>query len=409
MKNTGFFHIMGSNTLNKVISSLSGVILVRVISKPEYGVYTYADNILNFFLLFTGLGMVSGILQICSEYADDSRKSLVVYKYGGKVAIGFNVLMGVVIFSFSFFVTLPMAGANRLLMLSALIPCVQISAELKKIYLRYTLQNQLFSYINVVEAFLLFVFSLAGAFMFRAQGLVLGRFLSYLGIAVILVLLFRVPLAAGKTDIQTRDRSVLYRISLISMCNNGMSQLLYLLDVFCIGLILTNDEVIASYKVATVIPIALDFIPQAVVIYIYPYFAMHRTDRMWVRKNFIRTLQLLGLLNMAIALVMLFFAPLIITLIFGAQYLDAVIPFRILAVEYFFKGTFRTISGNLLTTQRRLKFNFANCAVSGVINIVGNVVLISMMGSVGAAISTLITAFVSGAASTVYMFYILRK
>ena len=53
---TGFFHVFGSNIINQVIAFLSGIILVRILSKAEYGIYSYAYNIINFFLVFNGFG-----------------------------------------------------------------------------------------------------------------------------------------------------------------------------------------------------------------------------------------------------------------------------------------------------------------------------------------------------------------
>ena len=41
----GFFYIFGSGVLNKIIGFMSSAILVRIITKEEYGVFTYAWNI----------------------------------------------------------------------------------------------------------------------------------------------------------------------------------------------------------------------------------------------------------------------------------------------------------------------------------------------------------------------------
>ena len=62
--NTGFFHVFGSTAINKIIGFASGIVLVRLISKSEYGVYSYAYNLLTFFMIACGFGAVSGILQM---------------------------------------------------------------------------------------------------------------------------------------------------------------------------------------------------------------------------------------------------------------------------------------------------------------------------------------------------------
>ena len=64
---TGFVHILSFEVLNKVIASCSGILLVNLISRESYGIYSYALNILNTFLLFSGHGMNSAIIQMGRE------------------------------------------------------------------------------------------------------------------------------------------------------------------------------------------------------------------------------------------------------------------------------------------------------------------------------------------------------
>ena len=47
---TGFGHIFIANVANQVISFISGFILIRVLTKTDYGIYSYAFNIYSFIL-----------------------------------------------------------------------------------------------------------------------------------------------------------------------------------------------------------------------------------------------------------------------------------------------------------------------------------------------------------------------
>ena len=40
--NTGFVHVFGSDVINQMFAFISGILLVRIMSKTEYGVYSYA-------------------------------------------------------------------------------------------------------------------------------------------------------------------------------------------------------------------------------------------------------------------------------------------------------------------------------------------------------------------------------
>ena len=102
-------------------------------------------------------------------------------------------------------------------------------------------------------------------------------------------------------------------------------------------------------------------------------------------------------------------APLIIRIVFGEQYMDSLAVFRILSISFFFSGTLSGISGNLLVTQRKLKFNFWRAFVMGIANAIGNVVFISLWGAVGAAISTITVSAISGMAATLKMKAVIKS
>jgi O-antigen/teichoic acid export membrane protein len=94
---TGFFHIFGSSVINKVIAFLSSVVLVRILTKPEYGVFTYAWNIYSIVLILNGMGIESGVLQISSEHSGDIEYANRASNYGIRFGIKFDLLLFAVI------------------------------------------------------------------------------------------------------------------------------------------------------------------------------------------------------------------------------------------------------------------------------------------------------------------------
>jgi O-antigen/teichoic acid export membrane protein len=186
------------------------------------------------------------------------------------------------------------------------------------------------------------------------------------------------------------------------MANNATGHLIYILDIFIIGILISNETVIASYKVATIIPNALIFIPSSLMVYLYPYFAEKNCNKIWVRENYFKIIKYFGVFNIFLSGILIILAPFIIKLLFGTQYLDAVLSFRILTLGYLISATFRKVSGNLLVTQRKLKFNFLLGIFEGIVNLIGNVVLVSLYGSIGAAIASLIVVILSSILSVRY-------
>jgi O-antigen/teichoic acid export membrane protein len=142
------------------------------------------------------------------------------------------------------------------------------------------------------------------------------------------------------------------------MFNNGVSFLVYIIDVFLIGVITEDMNVLASYKTATLIPFALTFIPSTIMTFVYPYFANHQNDKNWVRNHYMKLLKYCLGLNLCISLFLIFFSKLIVQICFGKEYLDCVSIFIVLAIGYFFTASLRIPGGNVLASLGKIKVNF---------------------------------------------------
>lgn len=406
--NTGFVHVFGSDIINQMFAFFSGILLVRIMSKVEYGVYSYSYNIVNIFLVFNGLGVTSAMLQTCSE-ENDSRIQESYYGYAHRVGILFDVLLGVCLAVVGMTVPFKVEGAGRILVFMCFMPLGILMFQIRSTYLRATIRMKELSYANICCTVLNFIFTIAGVVVYQTEGLVVGQTLSYFLAACLVTVAFKMSVPRRGDWLSRERRYDFMKIALISAATVGVSQLMNILDVFVLGLFIPDGSIIASYKVATVIPLSMIIIPNAVVTCVYPYFARNKDNGRWLRRNYKRLLLAAGGVNAVITLLLIVLSPLIISLIFGRQYLDAVPAFCVLSLNYFFSGTFNSISGNLLVTQRELKFNFWRSIIMGGINLIGNIVLIHFFGAVGAAVSTLATGIVGGAAATGKMWSVIRR
>lgn len=408
---TGFGHIFGANTINQVFAFASNFILIRILSKGEYGIYSYAFNIYSFFALAIGFGMESACMQVCSEKMKGNGDADRNMRFGILFGSGFNLILGVFIILGALFLPLPLAGVAEVLWLFALMPFVTSLFNLAQTYFRYQLMNVEYSKCSVLNTALILAGSVAGAVLLKTPGLIVFREAAMLVTVLLAVWFYRFPLARilKAARISVREKIDMLKIAAISMLNIATGQLLYLIDVFLIGMLISDELVVASYKTATIVPNALLFIPTALVVYIYPYFAQKQDDKAWVKEKYFLLLKYFGLFNILVSVMLIILAPLIIRILFGAQYLDAVTAFRILSLSYFFSATFRKTTGNILVTQRKLHVNFWIGVMEGVLNIISNWFLILFMGAVGAAVTTLIICVVSSAVSVGYFVTYLNK
>lgn len=406
---TGFFHIFGSNSINQVVRFAYSILIVRVIPKSNFGIFNAANNIFVLILLLSGLSIDSSVLQLSSEQQDNTERTHDLMQYGYRFGLSFNAVLSMVVLLIALFVPLPVQGSSLLLGLMVLLPLLDIIKRLQIIYLRVTLQNRAYAEANTLDTIAVSVLTILCAKLWWEKGIVWAQYMSLLFISVYMWLKLKVPFISKRPSLSAVDRHDLWKLSLITTLNNSLGSLLSMLGATILSFAVPDENLIADYRVASIIPYALDFIPLSLMTYAYPYFARHKDDLPWVRSKYSLLLRGCGLFNLLVTIGGIVLARPIFSIIFSSQYLDAVTPFRILMVSFFISGTFRILAGNLLVTQRRLQFNLLNGILGAVVSILCNVLLIPKFKSNGAALSQLISMSVTGMLGTGYFLYVIRS
>jgi len=404
----GLLHIFGGSLITKIVGFADVVALVRILSKAEYGYWGYANNILQLVLLFAAFGAPAGILQFCSRSEDDVER-LTYWKYGLSYGLKANLVLASIVFFVALRIPLAIPESKPILISLSLLPLLMILFESITLYLRATLRNKAFSGLSVLNSLTFFIASVVGALVFGVIGVALGRYIAMvvsIG-AGIFVLRKEYSLFGSIPKLERKRRLEFIGFSLVAMLTNSISSLLYKIDTFLIGTISRSAEAVASYQTATLIPFTLNFIPLALMTFAYPYFARHWQEKAWIKQKYWKMIAQLGIINGFISAFLFIFAPLIIRIVFGVQYLDSVVPFRILAIGFFIAGTFRIPAGNTLVAIGKIKVNLINSIISGIVNIVLDIVLIYQYGATGAAVATVIVFVVSSFISVWYLIHFL--
>lgn len=383
---TGFFHIVGAGSINKALSVVLSFVLVRILSKVDYGSYAYAYNIVSFFIVINGFGAVSAILQICSELYDDKAKSTAVYEYGFKCGALIDVVYALALLLLGFFAPMAIAGSNTLILVYCVYPLCAFLYDIKLVYLRVHLLNKDYALATNIQTVLMVVFSLAGAYLLNAVGLIVGQITSYL--LSFFYLSARYPLRCKRSfRLSKLGRIDYWKVSTILCFNAVLSQTLTPVGTILLGWLVPSNDIVATYQIATLIPFGLLFVPLSVITYIYPYFARNRSDRKWTTRNYLRTTIGCSIAFGAIAVLVIALAHPIVCILFGNAYLEAVPILRILMIGFFIQSSFRIPSGNLLVTQRKLFSDTAIGILTLTVFAISSVVLIRNFSTVGAALA----------------------
>jgi len=384
----GFFHIIGSNILNKIMQFCSGIFIVRVLTKEEFGIFTYAQNLLAFFLLINGLGITSGFLQYGSRNIDNEELKNSIANYSLKYGIGINLLISFLVIIYSIFGKFKVEEARIIFRMMLFFPIIALVIEMIQIYLRINLKNKEMAKISNLNTFFNLIGMLLGSYVYGVIGLVVGKYIGNLISIFNCLKYLKIIYLNNVLKISQELKKEIIKFSIVAVFNNGISQLLYIIDIFLLGIIIPDKNIIASYKTATLIPFALNFIPLSIMTYLYPYIAKNIENKIILRKYLKQLLIYLGGINLIISIGLILFSHLIITIIFGKNYLDSKNVFIILSIGYFIAGTFRIPFGNMLAAMEKLKYNFYITLFSGGLNIMLDIIFIKKYGSIGAAIAT---------------------
>lgn len=406
----GLGHVFSAFTINKIIAFVTNILIVRFLTKTDYGLFSDAFNAYSFFNIFTGLGMLGSELLFCTEKRPDQEKKA-IYRYTLISGFVIDVFLGIILIIYAYSGLMSIKESQPLLVALSGLLALEYVMQYFLIYYRTKLDNRKFSLLSVTNSSTYLIFGVLGAFFYGPLGTIFGRYVAML-----------IPILVGfflmKKDyvdiininpISTDLKKDIWSYGIKNGLSSYLNHVIYLIDVAIISYILANPDTVASYKLATLIPEGLNFVPHAIIVTVIPYFVKNKENKKWIKQNTRKLFFSMAILNCFITVFLLLSAPLLIKLIGGNQYSDSVVYFRILSLSYFFLGTFRLFSTNLLAIFRKTTFNLIVAGFNGIINIILDVVLISNFHAVGAAWATMISVVIASLLSFPYLLYTMNK
>lgn len=391
----GFFHIFGANVINKFVSFFTNIAIVWFLSKESYGIFSYANSVYSIALLFTGFGLLTGMFQYCLENRSDAEKRA-IYKYVFLRGLSVDCVLVIGMMAIGFFATLPIEQAGLYVAMFSPMLLFDYVFQYISTTLRIMLDNRRFAYLQSTNTIAYFILGCGGAYVGGIAGTILGRYLAYVvSVAMGIVFLRSTGFSVlNRGSLSKGTKTGLWKFSLPTQASSAINQLTYLLDVLLVGVFIVNASSVASYKVATILPEGLLFIPSSVIIFAMPYFVKHNNDKEWFKAKTRLFLGSSAGLYASIAIILVLLAPAIVLLLWGDQYADAIPAFRFLSASFFFSAI-RTTCTNLLCTVRAVKENFIISICSLGVNVVLCLILIPRFGIEGAAVAPLTVSIIA--------------
>lgn len=405
LKKTGFFSIFLSTVLSKVLVFFGGIIIVRILSKTDYGIYAYVLNVISILTLLSDFGASSAAIQFMTENTDDKQKQGMYLKYALKIGIISSIVSSILILLSPLYYPYTIKGAKELTIILAIVPILTIAFNFIPVILRSNLDNKRYGIMQISITFINYVILISMSLAFGLFGAIISQYIYNIIIIILGFFLVNKYLKkiSFKKNISEREKKDFLGLSIASQINNTISQLLIIIDTFLVGLLIASPEAVASYKISSAIPHALAFLPTCVVIYILPYFIKNNKNKEWIQQKFKLLIKYGCLLYGTISIILIVFSKLIFYILYGNKYYDAIPIYIVLVIAFFFSSTIKIPCSNIAYSLRKVKINIYINIICIVVNLISNYFFITYFGSLGAAITTMIISITS---SIIYLIYI---
>ena len=384
------------------LSFLQRWAIIRVTTPEEYGLYSLSLAVIAIFLSIGGLGLHDGIARVISVHSsvrpDVSRENIFsslifLSSVSGGVCLLF-LMFGSPYFS-SFF------GKD----ITWIVQVVAISLPFSLLLdflisffrgIEKTEVKVIFS--DFVRNFIFF-FILMAVFVKKMpfHTVVIGYVISFVitAVSILLYTIHKVGYPEVQRTIPLAEEMVLFSLPLLG---GSLFQLITSwADTLLLGVFKSSGE-IALYNAALPTSRLIQVFLGAL-LFIYMPVATSLFSRgllFEMKKIYAIVSKWVLFLTIPLFLILFFNAEILFRFLYGYKYLEAVLPFRIIAVGYLLHTAFGP-NGGALIAMGKTRIMMGTTIVTAITNLIANLVLIPDMGMEGAAISMLITLIVASA------------
>lgn len=393
VRGRGASAVLVGSFLTKAAAFLGSIVLVRVVSKQDYGVLSYMENIYTYVYLFAGLGLNNAVFRFVVLKEKPAEK-LGVISFVLSRGLGINLIivaLGLLVCRLLPFPSEFVRAASLLPVIFLALP-FQFSYDTFSYSLRALFQNRLYAITAIIVIALVWSGKIVGALLSGLDGAVWSSVIAYLTISLALFVYYvRVLFNGTRPSATPPDEGRKYlTYGLQFMVTNGLWSMFLQNDLFLIGLLTGNSLAVADYRVAYAIPSAISILSSSVGVFVSPYFIKHEKDSAWIWRNYKRVIVgvccALGVLCLFISLICEQF----VLTFYGPDYLNVIPLMRTLLVSSFITNAIRYTTANLLSATGKVKSNMIVAFAGMGAQIVLDLFLIPIMGVYGAALTSII-------------------
>ena len=393
--------IASSFFVSKIAAFLLTLFMARILSKEDLGWVMYGLNYLGFFIPFVGFGSSHGALRYAAiEKENEEKQKIIAYSFS--YGLIFNILLSLIMLVLAFII---FGNGNQLLIVSLFMIRLfgvflidQAKSEVRGFH-----NNKKFGQIEIYSNILLLVSAVFSAYFFGVKGYIFSLCLS----PFVVLFFHRFRISFDRTQFKNFTEKSFWKFCVTMAFTNQVSELIFLLDVFFIGIFLDNSAV-AHYRIYSIIPFNLFFLAALFFQTAYPKLCENHQNNQYQLQFLFNFWKLMVPITILIFAVSYFGAEYILTL-FGNDYAQNSMIFLILIGASISVLLLRTPFGYLLASKGKSSYNLMAASISIITLLVLIKPIIYNFGLEGVAWLSLVNLFFIGIFQMISYFYLVYR
>jgi O-antigen/teichoic acid export membrane protein len=345
-----------------------------------------------FLIPISGFGLPQSLLRYGALLnTKEEKDSLFVYVLKkGLLATVFLIFLIIV---FSFLIPLNFPNTQTYIITLSFILIPTFIFEIIRAQLRLNHNNKTFAYTEITHSLLLLFSVLFLSYFFKETGYAIALLIPSL--LTSLLFIKKLNIDFNKTITLPITDTDFWKYGFFASLSNVATQLLFSIDLIVIGYLLSNTELITSYRYISIVPFSLLFLPRAFITTDFVAFTEKIYDKQYIF-NYIKSyMSFFFLVSVLLLIFCSLFANQIIAIL-DDSFLQYSSSFLILVFGVTGIFIFRGLFGNLLSSIGKAHVNYHIASFGLLINIVSNYYLIPKYGILGASITTASLMWMTG-------------
>ena len=381
------YWIIGAQIFQMILSFIVGAISARYLGPENYGTLNYTASFVAFFSTIVTLGMDSVVISKIIKYPVDEGKyigSAIVYRIVCALFSSISIAGIIIILN----------PWDKIKLILALLQSMQLfflAIEIVDAWFQKNLLSRYTSVARIVASIIISSYKVI--ILITRRGLVffaITNVLTDLILAVVLLFLYS-KLSDHKLSYSSSYGRDILKESYHFVLVDILSSLYIYMDRIMLGKMM-SDKIVGIYTAATTISTLWIFVPNAIITSFRPTIMALKSEGK--EKEYKRRLEQLF---SVIELICFFFsicvcwgAKIIVYVLYGMEYMEAIVPLRIIIWAKFF-AVISVTRGIWIICENKNRYVKNYVVIGSVTNLILNFCLIPLWGINGAAIATFFT------------------